>query len=101
MFLCSKRNDNRLPAKHIPKKRLCFTLSFKTGLSRFSLIKQGLLNDAETLVIMNESYSSFSTFSRDTQVASMMKMKGKAAAMEMICRGFKPPAISNPTAMTD
>ena len=30
-----------------------------------------------------------------------MNINGKAAAIETVCRGFSPPAISMPTAITD
>ena len=35
----------------------------------------------------------------ETIAANMMKMNGNAAAIDMVCSGFKPPAMSRPIAM--
>ena len=47
------------------------------------------------------TFSCFSAFTSDAQAASMININGNAAAMEIVCNGFNPPAINNPTANTD
>lgn len=44
--------------------------------------------------------SAFSAFNKETQAPSMM-MKGKAAATEIVCKGFKPPASKRTAAKAD
>ena len=46
-------------------------------------------------------FSPFNTLMNAAHAANIMKINGNAAASEIVCRGFSPPAIRRPTAITD